>query len=217
MMLRRSALALMLMTNATLSWASASLHVPEHLQLLSINGQDTRGNLLNRARSYALPPGDVVLELRYSDVVEADVGDSHSNFKSPPVGIRFRAQDQQSYAVEAERPASERAARAFVKAPRATVVEIGTRQAPEQQFIADAELKNAALTALARSAGNAAAAPAAATPAATATVATAALPAASTSAAAPAAEGGLVEQNLWYWWQQADETARRRFLQKIGR
>lgn len=204
MQLRRLVLALFLGAAASSTWA-AGLQVPEHIELLSINGQTTGGNLLSRSREYTVPDGDVVLELRYADLVPADVGDSHSNYRSEPVALRFSAEEKQRYRVQAERPESESAAREFAANPRIRVENVAGSKAVEQQFVNNVDLKNGVLTVLAR---RSATKPAPAQSAATEQPKT---------VSRTSGDADLVGQNLWYWWQQADEPTRRAFLQQIGR
>lgn len=203
MFLRRIMMTVLLMSHIGLASAAASLELPEHLELLSINGLSTSGNLLNRTRSYTLPDGEAVLELRYADLVEAEIGDSHSNYRSQPVAIRFHAEDKRRYALRAERPLTESAARKFAAAPTMRVESLDGKPAPSQQFVDHVDLKNGVLSALTRT---------------VAPQAIAVTPAKETGPASGQAErSSLAGQNLWYWWQQADEPTRRRFLEQVGR
>jgi len=70
--------------------ADAILQMPEFFELVSINGSPVGGNLLQRARSFSLTPGDTVIELRYNDIQQADIGDSHTNFRSEAFALRFK-------------------------------------------------------------------------------------------------------------------------------
>lgn len=177
----------------SLSVAAATLTVPDYVEVQSINGAEVRATLLQRQRQYEIAAGPVLLELRYNDVQPSELGDSHSNFRSAPVAIRFQAQGEQRYRMQASQPATERAAVAFNAAPFFSVVVEGSTTALPQQFFSAEELKQAKLPP--------------AQPVVTSTQA-------SSDAGAP---DNLAARNLWFWWQQADQTAREAFLRRIGR
>ena len=184
---------------ALLPWSvdAATLDVPEFVEVQSINGAEINTGLLQRQRHYELPAGAVVVELRYNDVQAADVGDSHTNFRSAPVAVRFQAEADGRYVVQGVQPASERAAVAFNAAPFFSVAEHGSPVALPQQFFSAVDLKRAkvALPPVIPIAGQVEAAP----------------------VSASATPAGLASQNLWFWWQQADAAARADFLKRIGR
>lgn len=190
---------------------AAQLTLPEHLAIDAINGQEVSGGLLKRVRSYTLPDGPVWVELHYTDMQPSELGDSHTNFKSAPVAVGFVAAPGQNYRVEAERPANEKQAALFARAPRLVVVEAGGG-AVAQQFLNAVELKQKRLQATQTPLATA-------LPAAPATPATAVVPVAPAAAGTPSAPAGgnLAADNLWFWWQQADEPTRQAFLRRIGR
>lgn len=182
--------------------ADITLQVPEHLEVLSINGKEVKGNLMQQSRHYSLTAGETVLELRYNDIQEASIGDSHTTFRSNPVGIGFTPEDNHYYLLHAPRPSNEAAAAIFNKNPKAVVLDRATLNEVKQTFFDIGAQKKNELLAAANSAT------AVTTPTAAPTTI------APTASAAPNSE--WVSQNLWYWWQQADEATRKQFLQRIG-
>lgn len=185
----------------SLSAVAATLAVPDYVEVQSINGAEVRAGLLQRQRQYEIAAGPVVLELRYNDVQSSELGDSHSNFRSAPVAIRFQAEGEQRYRIQASQPASERAAAAFNAAPFFSVVSEGGTTALPQQFFSAEDVKKAKL------------------PLAQAPAVAPGTPASSGGGdgAGGQAQGDLAAQNLWFWWQQAGQTAREAFLRRIGR
>lgn len=178
---------------------AARLTVPEHVEVDSINGQEVKAGLLKRSRTVELPDGPVLIELHYTDVQQAELGDSHTNFRSSPVAVSFVAAVGADYRVAAVRPANERQAAAYAQAPQLNIV----RQdggAVVQEFISAAELKQRRLRG-----GLTPQAPATTAPASGQGLAASATPASSSLAA----------DNLWFWWQQADEPTRQAFLRRI--
>lgn len=181
--------------------AASELQVPEFFSVRSVNGVPQRADLLSRDRSLSVPEGEVLLELRYSDVVQASLGDSHTNFRSDWFAVRFQASAGKRYRLQAPRPESEVQAAAFSREPRVQVVDAGQGGAPAQTWLSPQQWREL-LTARPLPA------PAPATPAAPPVT-----PA--PAGVAPAASTSLVADNLWYWWQQADEATRRAFLQRV--
>lgn len=205
-------LAAALLAVPVMAVADSVLYLPDHIELRSINGEDVRSSLLARKNSFRLPAGEVVLELRYSDVLPASVGDSHSNFRSEPVATRFVSVDGEHYQVQAVQPATEAQAAAFARDPRLQLVLKNSGAAVGQTFFDVKQWR------LARQA------PVLATPAAgAATPVGAAVPSSqvtgpvSAPASSTAEADSLAAQNLWFWWQQADEASRQAFLRRIGR
>lgn len=181
--------------------ADITLQVPEHLEVLSINGKEVKGNLMQQSRHYSLAVGETVVELRYNDIQEASIGDSHTTFRSNPVGIRFNTEDNHYYLLHAPRPSNEAAAAIFNKTPKAVVLDRATLNEVKQTFFdISAQKKNELLAAANSVSSVTTPAPAPTTIAPTAT-------------ATPNSE--WISQNLWYWWQQADEATRKQFLRRI--
>lgn len=188
--------SLMIMVSAFA--ADISLQIPEHFELLSINGKDVKGNFAQRARHYTLNAGETLLELRYNDIQEASVGDSHTIFRSNPVGVRFSAEANHNYALKAPRPESEQQAAIFTKSPQLSIIDAATSTAVPQQYLNSVDFKKGILAALSNTT-------------APAIVETPVAPKSS-----PAGNTDLVSQNLWFWWQQADEATRKAFLKRIA-
>lgn len=199
MFLRLLALISSLMITVSAIAADITLQIPEHFELLSINGKDVKGNLSQRAQHYTLGAGETLLELRYNDIQEASIGDSHTIFHSNPVGVRFTAEANHSYALKAPRPDNEQQANLFSKNPQFNIIDVATSVAIPQQYLNSVDFKKGILAALSN-----AAAPAVVE-----------IPVAPKSSAA-ASNTDLVSQNLWFWWQQADEATRKAFLKRIA-
>lgn len=198
MFFRLITLTASLLMSISIYAAEITLQVPEHFELLSINGKDVKGNFAQRAKHYTLSAGETLLELRYNDIQDSSIGDSHTVFRSNPVGVRFRAETNHRYALKAPRPENEQQAATFTKNPLFSIIDAATATTVPQHYLNSVDFKKGILAALTNTA----------TPAVVETPLT--------PKPNPAGNPDLVSQNLWFWWQQADEATRKTFLQRIA-
>lgn len=170
---------------------AANLSVPEHLQVVTINGEEQQWYLLMDKEDYQLKQGINSISVRYRDLIESDYDDTHQTVTSEPVSLTFSAEQGQTYTLTAPRPENEADAQAFAKKPQITITQ-------QDQQVA---LLKPIYTAVAQ---------AAPTTATEHPVKPATDPSAADQAQTPAG------QMLRYWWQQADPATRQAFLDELA-
>lgn len=95
----------------------ALVDVPDQVQLLSIDGRDLPGGLLQRKQTVELLPGERVLTLRYVELFQFGAGD-HEVVRSRPAALRVTLAAGQRYRVTVEnRPTSLEMARKYARDP----------------------------------------------------------------------------------------------------
>lgn len=178
---------LLSITPFAFSVSSAELKVPEHIQLLNLNGEKQSIQLFIRNRDYPLSPGINALRVRYRDLIESADDDSHDTIKSDEVVIHFEAKGDENliYRLVAPRPETTDEAYAFAKKPsfqiyqaselipqvKPTFVAPPTPSLPPQPKLVDGAQNQAV--------------------------------------------NNKAAEMLEYWWQQADDETRATFLKKV--
>ncbi|GGA87177.1 hypothetical protein GCM10011369_31570 [Neiella marina] len=177
---------------------AGSIAVPEHLQIITLNGEKQTWYLLMDKEDYPLNEGINTLTVRYRDLLESDYDDTHQTITSEPVSLTFNAIANGQYSLQSSRPLTESEALAFAKKPTITII------SNEGQQVA---LLKPTYTA-------AKAAPTTATDHFTTdTQANQAQAAPHNTSASPSNTAG---QMLRYWWQQADPATRQAFLTEVS-
>ncbi|MBW8190916.1 DUF2057 domain-containing protein [Neiella marina] len=172
---------------------AANLSVPEHLQIVTINGEKQQWYLLMDKDDYPLNEGINTISVRYRDLIESDYDDTHQTVTSEPVQLTFNAVSGQTYTLTAARPESEDAASAFAKKPKIDVTQQG-------QHI---ELLKPIYTAASRAAPI------------TATEHPVSRQIQQTQATPPPNTAATAAKMLRYWWQQADPATQQAFLNEV--
>lgn len=97
--------------------AKATVSVPELIQVLSIDGQESSGNFFgSRAMNLTLEAGEHILSVRYTQLFQV-TADDHDILKSKPMVIRFTADAGKVYQLTVNPPKRYEAAKEFAKAP----------------------------------------------------------------------------------------------------
>lgn len=100
----------------------ARIELPEQVQVLSVDGRDLPGGLLQRQQTVDLLPGEHVLTLRYVELFQFGAGD-HEVVRSRPAALRFTAVAGARYRIDvSNRPANLDAARRYARDPAFNLV-----------------------------------------------------------------------------------------------
>ncbi|MBD1388415.1 DUF2057 domain-containing protein [Neiella sp. HB171785] len=177
---------------------AASLAVPEHLQIVTLNGEKQTWYLLMDNENYPLNEGINTITVRYRDLLESDYDDTHQTVTSEPVSLTFHAESQGQYQLTAERPQNESAAVAFAKKP---TIKVATVSGQNVALLKPVYAPRAAAPTTATD--HVSATPIAAAPN-------------NAAAAANSASSTTAGQMLRYWWQQADPATRQAFLSEVS-
>lgn len=102
-----------------------SVQVPEQIQVMSMDGVEVTGTLLQRGQSLELLPGEHVLTLRYVQLFQISSED-HEVVRSRQAALRFLAEAGGTYRLEMDAQPSLDAARKFAKDPKFRLVNAGT-------------------------------------------------------------------------------------------
>lgn len=115
--------------------AKASVVVPELIQVLSIDGQETPGNFFGaRAMTLSLEAGEHILSVRYTQLFQVTAED-HDILKSKPMAIRFTAEAGKAYQLTVNPPKRYDAAKEFAKAPEIRIVDKSTGNSQQATLI----------------------------------------------------------------------------------
>ena len=98
--------------------SAATLESPEHIQVLSINGESQGFNFFSKNRKFELPKGVISLKVKYKDLIDEHLGDGHATIKSDEVTLHFEVQNiNDTYQLKSERPSSIEKAQKYAKKP----------------------------------------------------------------------------------------------------
>ena len=94
------------------------LEIPEHLNVISLNGEEQSSSLFIRTSRLELPMGMISLKVIYRDLIESDRDDSHETVRSEPVTLHFEAvNSDEPYKLIAPRPDNLEDAHVFARKP----------------------------------------------------------------------------------------------------
>lgn len=107
---------------------AATLQLPEHIQVISVNGEKQGFNLFMTTSEVELPAGIVALKVRYKDLIESDFDDSHETVRSEDQALYFKVSSEASalYQITSARPDTPDAAHQFAKKPNFSILYQGT-------------------------------------------------------------------------------------------
>jgi len=183
---------------------SATLTIPENLQLLKVNGQEYSTSLFERKVQLDLAAGEHVLLLRYKEMYEDDDNDDHTTIKSSPFLLMFDIANEPLRITPISFP-EESAARAFAKKPTVTLenmlaVKVASKSLllsdfEQHQYKAALALKQNIL-------------------AATQSEKSAHLTPKHSAQKADVIKNSRAIEMLNYWWQQASEHEQQQFIEQ---
>jgi len=207
---------LLALTSSLALAADGRLLLPEHFELVTVNGQKI-GGLLSGKQQVTLAEGQHIIEVQYFDLLEDDDGDSHSKVRSAIQAFNLLVEAGHSYRLQAERPDEVDAAYAYAAEPEFVIQDETVGKAIALKVIS-AEQRQTNL--LQQMLGLQPQKPVAALQPASQPVEQQAAPRPAVAGAAsaqpqPTTADADIEAQLLHWWQQATPAQRQRFLTKI--
>lgn len=195
-----------------------TLVLPEHFEIISINGEQFGGLLTEKHRS-TLAVGEHIIEVQYFDLLDDDDSDSHTKVRSTAQAFSLHVEAGHHYQLEATRPYDVDEAQAFAAHPQFVIKDTTSGHYLSLNVVSAQEQQASLLRQLLGSKPNkpVAALQPAAQP--IAPVAQPSVPQKAVTAAAPKVEENHAPQDaesqLLYWWSQASAEQRQRFLTQV--
>lgn len=112
----------------------ATIRVPEQIQVMSVDGQERTGGLLERNQIMTALPGEHVFSLRYVELFQIN-SEEHEVVRSRQSALRFTAEAGREYRVEMEKQGNLDAARKFAKDPKFRLVDVNSGAVTESTAI----------------------------------------------------------------------------------
>ena len=112
----------------------ATISVPEQIQVMSVDGQERAGGLLERNQIMTALPGEHVFSLRYVELFQIN-SEEHEVVRSRQSALRFTAEAGREYRVEMEKQGNLDAARKFAKDPKFRLVDVNSGAVTESTAI----------------------------------------------------------------------------------
>lgn len=195
--------------------ADGKLVLPEHFELVTVNGQP-QGGLLTGKHKVSLEAGQHIIEVEYNDLLEDDDSDSHTKLRSTAQAFNLEVEAGHHYLLQAQRPDDVDAAQAFAANPVFRIKD-ETRGQYLALNVVSAEQRQASLLRqmLGATENKPVKALVAAKPEADAAADKPQQASKSAAVQKPQRELANVEQQLLYWWQQASPAQRQRFLTQV--
>lgn len=191
-----------------------SLVVPEHFEIISINGEQFGGLLTEKHRS-VLAAGEHIIEVQYFDLLDDDDSDSHTKVRSTAQAFNLHVEAGHHYQLEAERPYDVDDARVFAAHPQFVIKDTTSGRYLSLNVVSAQEQQASLLRQLL---GSKQSKPVAALQP-VAPITQPAMPEKTSAAAVPKVEESQAQQNaelqLLYWWSQASPEQRQRFLTQV--
>lgn len=98
--------------------------VPQHIEVMSVDGRDLPSSLLRKNAQLTLLPGEHVLGLRYVDIFQI-TADQHEVVRSRQAALRFNGEKGAMYRLQSTEPKKLEEARLFAKKPEFSLVSEG--------------------------------------------------------------------------------------------
>lgn len=101
---------------------AAKLLVPAEFSVLRVNGEEFSTSFILQDTEVNLTTGQNVLVLKYNDIFEDDLDDSHQTIKSEPFIILFSVASNNSLKFSFAKPIDKSAAKEFSKKPVVNII-----------------------------------------------------------------------------------------------
>ncbi|BBN83147.1 hypothetical protein PA25_31320 [Pseudoalteromonas sp. A25] len=180
---------------------SATVNFSQELYPLQVNDEAVEHSLFSKVTELTLTPGKYALKLKYSDLYELDY-DEHEVVESEPFWVTMTISQQGIYQVLFKRPADVELAKQFAKKPSVKI------QGPDNQVVSLQHIKQMPVN-INDGTQHQPVASLAAQPSDTVT------PSVSAVRQPKGVSHPDAYSMLEFWWQQANDSQRAAFLEKI--